>query len=487
MSLDKLFRLRPRSEFGRHVFTMMSGATIGQVIPLIVAPLLTRLYTPEQFGVYAVFLGLASVLSMVATGRYEFAIVLPKDDADAMHIAVLALLITCAVSTVTLIAITIFIAPIAQLLGHPEQVGWLYLVPLMVLLLGCCQVLNFSANRHARYRAMALSAVAQQGITAGSIIALGVVPAATHGLVLGRLAGQFAGCFALLPRFLREDWARRPPLTCSRLAACASRFRQFPMFNVPYSLIGTFSKEFLVIALSSFKYLEAAGFYGLTRIIMYAPIGFISSSLGQVFFKEASLSMGTPRFEQLTLRLMNGFAAFCAPAFAFLVFWAPDVFAALFGERWRMSGVYAALLAPVGLLSLFTTWPERVFAVAQRQQVSLLVQVASDSASIALVWGLLLAGGAPLVCIGAFSLAQCVYHFVYLFAVFRTARFDPAGYWRLLRRIGKLLLFAVAAFMLVKILAPSKLTEFIISSFLMALYYLWLWRRMRRFLPGSGH
>ena len=180
-------------------------------------------------------------------------------------------------------------------------------------------------------------------------------------------------------------------------------------------------------------------------------------------------------------------AAYCAPVFAFLVFWAPDVFAALFGERWRMSGIYAALLAPVGLLSLFTVWPERVFAVAQRQQVSLLVQVASDSASIALVWGLLLAGVAPLFCIGAFSLAQCIYHLVCLFAIFRTARFEPAAYWHLLQRIGKLLLLAVAAFMLVKALAPSKLTEFMISGFLMALYYLWLWRRMRRLLPGSGH
>jgi O-antigen/teichoic acid export membrane protein len=85
-----LNKLKPKSEFSRNVLTLMTGTTIAQAIPIAISPILTRIYTPEDFGVFALYMSVVSIVSVVATGRYELAIMLPKKDEDAINIVTLS-------------------------------------------------------------------------------------------------------------------------------------------------------------------------------------------------------------------------------------------------------------------------------------------------------------------------------------------------------------------------------------------------------------
>ena len=87
-------KLKPKSEFSRNVLTLMTGTTIAQAIPIAISPILTRIYTPEDFGMFALYMSVASILSVVATGRYELAIMLPKKDEDAVNIVALSIIIS---------------------------------------------------------------------------------------------------------------------------------------------------------------------------------------------------------------------------------------------------------------------------------------------------------------------------------------------------------------------------------------------------------
>ena len=81
-----LTKLKPKSEFTRNVLTLMTGTTIAQAIPIAISPILTRLYTPKDFGVLALFVAITSIFGSIANGRYELAIMLPKKDEDAINI-----------------------------------------------------------------------------------------------------------------------------------------------------------------------------------------------------------------------------------------------------------------------------------------------------------------------------------------------------------------------------------------------------------------
>jgi O-antigen/teichoic acid export membrane protein len=88
-----LNRLKPKSEFARNVLTLMTGTTIAQAIPIAISPILTRIYTPEDFGMFALFIAIATIFGSIANGRYELAIMLPQKDEDAINIVVLRIII----------------------------------------------------------------------------------------------------------------------------------------------------------------------------------------------------------------------------------------------------------------------------------------------------------------------------------------------------------------------------------------------------------
>ena len=101
-------KLKPKSEFSRNVLTLMTGTTIAQAIPIAISPILTRIYTPKDFGLYALFISIAFILASVANGRYELAIMLPKKDEDAINIFALGFLITVFISLFLLILVFLF-------------------------------------------------------------------------------------------------------------------------------------------------------------------------------------------------------------------------------------------------------------------------------------------------------------------------------------------------------------------------------------------
>lgn len=58
-------KLKPKSEFSKNVLTLITGTTIAQAIPIAISPILTRIYTPEDFGVFALFVSLVGFISVI--------------------------------------------------------------------------------------------------------------------------------------------------------------------------------------------------------------------------------------------------------------------------------------------------------------------------------------------------------------------------------------------------------------------------------------
>ena len=138
-----LNKFKPKSEFSKNVLTLMTGTTIAQAIPIAISPILTRIYTPEDFGVFALFIAITAILGTVANARYELAIMLPKKDEDAINIFALGFIITCFISLILLILVVIFNDYFTKLFGNDEISFWLYFVPITVFFSGLFNILNY--------------------------------------------------------------------------------------------------------------------------------------------------------------------------------------------------------------------------------------------------------------------------------------------------------------------------------------------------------
>jgi O-antigen/teichoic acid export membrane protein len=414
------------NRFLRHILTMVTGAALAQAIPLLVSPLLTRLYTPADFGVLSAVVAAAGILSVVSTLRYELAIILPKDEAGAANLAAIAL----SVMIVLCITTTVLIAGFPDIAQHvlSRASNYAVVVPLLTALLSFSQLLSTTANRQREYVTIARGSVLQQIVASLVSIGAGILALPVNGLIIGRLSGYAITCVYYVRRLasILERWiglVEKPKLFEEAVTYC-----QFPFFNVPYSLIGSVSREFLILAFTAMHQAEAAGYYGLARSVLTAPIGFLSTSLSQVFYKEAAVSIGTPEFKRLTLNILRYLGAGLMPFFVLGWFWAPDVFQVLFGARWREAGNFAALLVPIGCLSLFTSWPERVFEVRRKQHWSLSIQLAFDSITVGLVTWALAQSATPLTAIKVYVAIQCFYHLTYLAAIFKLSDFSSKDF-----------------------------------------------------------
>lgn len=154
-------KLGAKGSFVRSVLTLMTGTSIAQAISILVSPLLTRMYDPSDFGILALFGSIVATIGVVATGRYELAILLPKKEDDAANLVALSMSIALVLSGMTGVVILFCDSEIAKLLNNPLIGFWLYWIPVSVFFTGLYQTLSNWVNRKKEYRRLAISRIAQ--------------------------------------------------------------------------------------------------------------------------------------------------------------------------------------------------------------------------------------------------------------------------------------------------------------------------------------
>lgn len=461
------FHLTQRRQL-RSVVTLLSGSLVAQFIATLLSPMLSRIYAPDEFGVYGLFAATVSILSLVATARYELAVVLPQEDKDAETLVRLGFVLMLIVSSL-IVLVSMFPPQILGRLGLGWNAReWLLVVVIAVLLRGMVQMLSYWANRQRHYRDIAIGLILQAAFTGGVSVVLGYYGVGPEGLMFGAVIGTLAGAAFLWVRSWQNRSIAGEPKS---FLSVAFEYRNFPLFNLPLSFVNTFSQRFLIYALALFGNLHAAGYYGFSRMVLSMPVSVISQSLGRVYFKEAAVRLGSERFEQETIKLMRRIAWVCTPGLVLVILWGREIFSVVFGGAWAEAGTYASIYAPIAFFLLFTSWPERTFEVRLKQKIPFVLQLALDATSITLVFVLLSQQVPVVTCLIYYSLCHCLYHLVYLYSVFRVADFDISKLWALFGSISIIASIAFLAFALVEILLGTTLLAFIVDMVILGGYW----------------
>ncbi|ORL63661.1 hypothetical protein B7H19_26180 [Pseudomonas putida] len=344
-----------KNDFLRNVLTLMTGTTLAQAIPIAAMPLLTRLYTPEDFGVLALYMSLAGMISVIITARYEVAVMLPERDEDAASLVTLSVCIASAISLVLLVVVSLFNDDIQALLNNKAIGPWLYLLPITVFVTGMWQALNYWNNRSKKFKRLAVSRVTQGGgMTLAQFALTGL---STGGLVLGYLVGQVGGLMVFLTRTWREDRAVLSRVSLATMLENARRYSKFPKYSTFGALLDNAAVQMPVLMLSKFYDTHIVGVFSLTFRALNLPMSLIATSFSQVLFQRfVVLQRENPaRLAPFVLKLFFGLLGLMVPLVAFVWVVGPDLFALVFGETWRQAGEYATVL---------------IFAVAIRFAVS---------------------------------------------------------------------------------------------------------------------
>ena len=330
------------SSTARNVRALVAGTLIAQTVTVAAAPFLTRLYSPGDLGTLAVFMALLSILTVVATGRYELAIPLPKNNSEASVVLTLSLLSTLITSALCTIPSIAFNDEIANLLEMPVVAEYLWIFPIAILFAGVLASLQMWSTRRRQFNRIAASRIGQSIGTVG--LQLGCSFLGPVGLIAGLVAGQGIGVAQLTGIRPKRLGLAKP--SWRELRTTAKRYKDFPLFSTWTALLNTVGAQFAPILFAGIFGATTAGLYALTLRVLALPATIIGSAVGTVFLASAPEAHREGRLTAVVKKLHLQLAVLGAPAVILILIAGPSLFALVFGEDWRTAGTYARWMAP---------------------------------------------------------------------------------------------------------------------------------------------
>ncbi len=370
-----LRQLKPKSEFSRHVLTLMTGTTIAQAIPIAISPILTRIYTPEDFGVFALYMSITSILSVLATGRYELAIMLPKKDDDALNIMILSIIISFFVSCFLFIIVFVFNDQITYFLGNPKISNWLYFIPMTVLLTGIYQSVNYWSNRKKQYQRLAINKILKSGTTATTNLGMGLSGVGSSGLILSQLIGQSIATVMLCTVIWKEDknWLKK--VKKLKIFALVKKYIKFPKYDVGASLLNILAHQLPNIFFNIIFNSSVSGYYYLTQRILGLPISILGSAILTVFREQASIDYKKfGNAKKIYIQTFKKLFIIGFFTFILLYFFSVELFVLVFGDKWNIAGEYAKILTPLFFLKFISNPLSFMLYIGEKQKLNLYSQ-----------------------------------------------------------------------------------------------------------------
>lgn len=351
----------------------MTGTTIAQAIPVVISPILTRIYSPEDFGVLALFISATTIIGSVINGRYELAIMLPEKDDDARALLGLCVMISATVSFLLLMLILPFHSSIVEKLNNPDISMWLYFIPLVVFLIGVFNALNYYYSRKKRFNKIAKANVTKSVGLAGGQLLFPIIRDGAFGLILGRVVSVFVAPLYLFFKTKNNDVII---FKREKIISAAKRYIDFPKYAMWAGLFNNLALYFNNLLIPIVYSTSILGFFAIVFRVLAMPFTLIGSSVGQVFFKELSdVKNAHQDARKVVWKITKKMSLLSLLGFGFLFFIAEDLFAFVFGETWRVSGVYAKYLLPMFMLKFIVSPLTNTHSVFEKQKSSFILQL----------------------------------------------------------------------------------------------------------------
>ncbi len=403
---------------------LASGAAIAQVILIAATPILSRLYSPEAFGVAALFLAVTGIVSVIGCLRYEYAIVLPEADADARRLLFASMAIAVVVAAVSA-AVVLTLGPLLlSRFNMAELQPFLWLIPVSILAQSLLQALNFWNTRKSAFFKVAASKIVQAAVTSFLALGLGMAGYGTSSSMVGSNVAGFA-CAALMLVVVSiagiRNESRGATGVDSHLRTVLLRYRKFATHSTGPAVLNAMSWQLPALLLGAFFSAGVVGLYALTMRVIQSPVGLIHQAVYQVFYREAAAARTHGALAELVRGVFASLSKAALLPCLLLLIAGRDLFAIVFGPAWDQAGLFAQILAPWVFVWFITSPLSVIYLALERQEEEIKVQT---TIFIARCLSLLLGGyiGDPVVAVMLFSISGILAYAYLLFVICKCAK-----------------------------------------------------------------
>jgi O-antigen/teichoic acid export membrane protein len=353
------------SAFIPNVLTVAGGTAVAQLIGLLTLPLITRLYSPEVYGSFVVFLAYGGIVVPIVCARYEVAIALPRHQRSASALVIGSLAVAAGMAALTAVVVAVLASVSSSFAG-----GVAWSLPLYVLLGGVLQVFTNWHARNRNFPRLARSRIVQTAVSSALAIGLAFAlnPQAMT-LVVATLAGQTLALLVLLAGLPRSGFT--PRLRPRLVLRLMRHFRRLVAFNVPHVLSDAAQSSGLPLLIAAMFGPQAAAYYSFSTRLLKTPLGLVNGSISQVYYpRAASHRNDDHQLRHDALRILGALSLVALLALPAILLVPDSAYTLVFGSKWSGVGAYLRALSP-WMLSAFVAGPLSVlFLVKGRYALS---------------------------------------------------------------------------------------------------------------------
>jgi O-antigen/teichoic acid export membrane protein len=335
-------------------------------------PILTRLYTPMEFGVFGMYAGSVALLLIMSTLKYDVAIIQPKSDSDAEQLFKLSFTTSLVFNSLIFILIYFNINYLLSILEENYYKYFFYSIPYTVFIMSTNSGLNFIMNRRKYYKQMSINKVIQGTCIVTVSLICGFLDNTTYGLLIGFVIGHTIVFINLFYRY----WNTIEKANYSRMLKVASEYKDYPIYALPSGLGNTSASQMPVILLVKAFNSSVSGFYYLVERVLSAPISLLSGSVSSVYRQKAQEDKHIiGNYNEIFKKTFFKLAMIGLPIFVLLGVFGEEMFAFIFGESWRAAGLYAQILSPLFCLKFCVSPIMSSFYISNKLAVDMMGQI----------------------------------------------------------------------------------------------------------------
>ena len=349
------------------------GNLVGQMILFAASPVLSRLYSPDDFATYAIAFSASMVITPLVTLGFQGAIPI-ADDRTATKLVQLSCVCVCVVSSVLLLVQGPVRAGLRMLWGTDYGNLSTWQIIALAGLAGLAGILSGFLVRPKAYGPIARNVIAAQGLSAAAQIAMAEVRAGL-GLILGVIIGRLVGVGGLAMH-VRRLTRRQPASQTPGLAHLARRYWRFPVVFAPIAVIASAGGQVVLLLLPGIMNADELGQYAMASRILLFPVGVVSLAVAAVFLGELAEGRredrdDAPRVFMRWTRLLT-----LAGVLVFAVGALGPVLAPWFlGPQWEVAGDYMRIMSLGVAVSAVASPLDHVWTVYERAWASAAWQV----------------------------------------------------------------------------------------------------------------
>jgi O-antigen/teichoic acid export membrane protein len=372
----KLFTDKSEGSIFKNMAKLTVGTGLAKIVGVVTAPIITRIYLPEDMGILSIYVAVISIIIPLGTLKYSLTIPIPKNDGLATNIVFLCSAILTVLTLVTFIILFFFSEGLLTAFNISQLIPYWWFIPFGFLAIGFYEILTNWAIREKAYKQYSRTIFWQSFIGAITKISLGLLGIIPIGLIIGQIFNQAGGIITLIKAFSSKLKSNLKHVTVGRILFIMKRYSDYPKYRIPAQFMLAIATKAPLLFFAWHFSIEETGQLGLSFTMLAIPMSLFGSTTANAFFGEiAKLGIKNKvQIYKLTKSITKKLFLLSILPFLVLLLLGPWLFEVFFGTAWREAGVYSSILS-VFLITQFIYSPigNGVFNIFHKQTIVLLI------------------------------------------------------------------------------------------------------------------